>query len=189
MGLLDILRGERRPRRPDLDKLFAISTAEATLVVDLALRPSGKAGVCFKPVQMAQFDELMRELDELLAISERTSGTRMRRSQDDLGFTWIVLEDEDLPDLVTTVHLVNRTLEERGFGEQLLCSVFGFANEAGPVLLVYGYKRGSFYPFVPRGDRTRDTPTELRLQAALGRELPIEAELERWFPVWGAPVT
>jgi hypothetical protein len=189
MGLLDILRGERRPRRPDLDRLFAISTAEPTLVVNLGLMPSGRAGVCFKPVQMGRFDELMRELDQLLTIGERTSGTRVRRTQDDLGFTWIVLEDDDLPDLVTTVHLVNQALEERGFGEQLLCSVFGFSNPGGPVLLVYGYKRGSFYPFVPRDDRNRDTATELRLQAALAGELPIEPELERWFPVWGAPVT
>jgi len=188
MGLLDILRGERRPRRPDLDRLFAISTAEATLVVNLGLMPMGRAGVCFKPVQMGQFDELLRDMDQLLALGERSSGTRVRRTQDDLGFAWVLLEDDDLQDLVTNVHLVNRTIEERGFPEQLLCSVFGFDAPEGPVLLVYGYKRGSFYPFAPREGRTRDTALELRLQAALARELPMEPELERWFPVWGAPV-
>jgi hypothetical protein len=54
--------------------------------------------------------------------------------------------------------------------------------------LVYAYKRGAFYPFVPRGERGRDNAMELRLQAGLGRELPIEPELERWYPVWDAPV-
>ena len=29
---------------------------------------------------------------------------------------------------------------------------------------------------------------ELQLKAQIGSELPIEAEIERWFPLWGAPI-
>jgi hypothetical protein len=188
VGLLDILRGERRPRRADLDRLFAMSTAEPTLTLNLGLAPSHRAGVCFKPVQMGRFEELVRDLDQLLELSGRSTGTSVRRLQDELGFTWVVLQDEDFEDLVTTVHLVNQTIEERGFSEQLLCSVFGFGADDGPVYLVYAFKRGTFYPFVPRGDRRRDNAAELRLQAALSRELPMEPELERWYPVWGVPL-
>lgn len=188
MGIRDILRGQRPPRRVDLDRLFAIGTAEPTLVVNLGLRPTLRAGVCFKPVQMGTFRELMRDLDELLEISGRSTGTRVRRETDAFGFQWVVLEDDDsLTDLVTTVHMVNQTIAERGFAEQLLCSVFGFEAE-GPVFLVYGYKRGSFYPFVPRGDKHRDNAAELRLKAALEREVPMEADIQRWYPVWGVPL-
>lgn len=188
MGLMDIIRGQRTPRRADLDRLFALSTAEATLVVNLGLRPTLRAGVCFKPVQMGTFQELMRDLDELLDISGRSTGTIVRRETDDFGFQWVVLEDDDsLQDLVTTVHLVNQTIAERGFSDQLLCSVFGFAED-GPVFLVYGYKRGTFYPFVPDGDKRRDNAAELRLKAALEREVPMEPDMQRWYPVWGAPV-
>jgi hypothetical protein len=188
MGLIDILRGERRPKRADLDRIFALSTAEPTLSVNLGLAPSHRAGVCFKPVQMARFEELVRDLDQLLELSGRSTGTTVRRSQDELGFTWVVLEDEHFEDLVTTVHLVNQTIEEQGFSEQLLCSVFGFRGDGGPVYLVYAYKRATFYPFIPRGERARDNAAELRLQASLARELPMEPELERWYPVWGVPL-
>ena len=47
--------------------------------------------------------------------------------------------------------------------------------------LVYGYKRGSFYPFAPRGQTPRQH-LELRVQSMLAHELPLEPELERWYP-------
>lgn len=191
MGLLDIIRGQRTPKRADLDRLFAISTAYPTLTVNLGLVPTGRAGVCFKPVEAGVFAELMRDLDQLLGLAESSSGTGVRRQDDDMGFTWVILEDDDFEDLVTTTHLVNQTIEERGFSERLLCSVFGFRDGAGGarVDLVYAYKRGTFYPFAPSAGKRRDNALELRLQAALSGEMPMEPELERWYPVWGAPVT
>ncbi len=187
MGLFDILRGQRTPKRADLDRIFAISTAQTTLEVNLNLRPTGRAGVCFKPVDGASFEDMERDLAELLEISGRGSGTVVRRHDDDYGFAWIVLEDDDFDDLVTTAHLINGSLEERGFSEQLLCSVFGFLRDGEVIDFVYAYKRGTFYPFVPTGENRRDNALELRLKAALQGELPIEPELERWYPVWGAP--
>ena len=56
-------------------------------------------------------------------------------------------------------------------------------------LLIYNYKRGAFYPFVPSGGaQQRDNERELRLKAQIGADLPVEAELERWFPLWGIPI-
>ena len=37
------------------------------------------------------------------------------------------------------------------------------------------------------GDKQRDTERELRLKAQLDKELPFEAELTRWFPLWEIP--
>lgn len=191
MGLLDILRGQRAPKRANLDRLFALSTSYPTLTVNLGLVPTERAGVCFKSVEAGVFEELMRDLDQLLRLANRSSGTEVSRETDEMGFSWVVLRDPDFEDLVTTTHLVSQTIEERGFSERLLCSVFGFRDGDGePVDLVYAYKRGTFYPFAPRGsgERRRDNALELRLQAALAGEMPVEPELERWYPVWGAPV-
>ena len=58
-----------------------------------------------------------------------------------------------------------------------------------PLYLIYNFKRGAFYPFVPAaGDQRRDNERELVLQAQLGSELPIETELSRWFALWGIPI-
>jgi len=37
-------------------------------------------------------------------------------------------------------------------------------------------------------DSERSTERELQLKAQMASELPIEPELERWFPLWGIPI-
>jgi hypothetical protein len=86
---------------------------------------------------------------------------------------------------VTTIHVAAQGMEEDGFGEQLLCAVFRFEPD---VRFIYNFKRGNFYPFVPAGDKKHDHERELQLQAKLENELPIEREMERWYPLWDAPV-
>ena len=69
-------------------------------------------------------------------------------------------------------------------------AVFPFEDESGKrVYWIYNYKRGAFYPFVPAGgEQQRDNERELRLKAQIGAELPLEPELERWFPLWDIPL-
>jgi hypothetical protein len=68
--------------------------------------------------------------------------------------------------------------------------VFAFSDShQRPLYWIYNYKRGAFYPFVPAaGDQQRDTERELVLKAQVGKELPVEQELTRWFPLWGIPI-
>jgi hypothetical protein len=126
---------------------------------------------------------------------------RLVENTDEFGYRWVVVSSSDFDTLVTRVHVVNSTLEEHGWGPQLLCSVFGFAqgpSGEGPTLqnttlpassfLVYLYKRGTFYPFVPTGSERRDNEAELRLKAELKEDLSMEEDLDRWFPLWKLPV-
>lgn len=189
MGLLDVLRGQRAPRRADLDRIFGIGSAAVTLEVSLGLTTTGTAGVCFRAIEAGVFAQLVQEIEELLAATSSDSGTTVSRHEDSFGFSWVVIADPDMDDLATTAHVVSQSLEERGFSEQLLCAVFGFDGAPGPLYLVYNYKRGSFYPFAPRGEERRDTILERRVQSALASDLALEPELERWYPVWDAPVS
>jgi hypothetical protein len=54
--------------------------------------------------------------------------------------------------------------------------------------LVYLFKRGTFYPFVPKGKEQRDIEAELRLRSLVADDLKIEGDLDRWFPLWDLPV-
>jgi PspAB-like protein len=54
--------------------------------------------------------------------------------------------------------------------------------------LVYLFKRGTFYPFVPIGPEKRDTEEELRLRSLVSDDLEVEPDLDRWFPLWDLPV-
>ena len=113
----------------------------------------------------------------------------MRRRSDTYGFQWIVVRDPDFEDLVTSVHLVSSELQARGFGEQLLAALFKFEGGGREIDIIYGYKRGAFWPFVPTGeDQQRDNAEEKRLKNELEKELPIEPDLTRWLGLWGAPL-
>ena len=157
--------------------------------VDLGLRPDGVAAVIFKPLSAGEFVRAENELQELLDIAARDSSSKIERSTDPYGYEWLVVRDDDLEDLVTTVHLIGSELATRGFGEQLLAAAFKFRGGKHPVLWIYGYKRGAFWPFVPMGQgQERDNAEELELKAKLEKELPIESDLSRWFGLFGAPL-
>ena len=189
MGLRDLLFGRSKLKEAAPERLFALSTARVTLEAELGLRHAGRAGICFRPLSAAEFARARDDLEELLGVVARESGSRVSRQTDEHGFEWIVIEDSELEDLVTTVHLAGSELVARGFGTQLLAAVFRFDGRERPIYWIYGYKRGSFWPFVPTGEGvTRDNAEELRLKAQLEGELPVEQDLTRWLGLFGAPV-
>ncbi|MGN9839618.1 PspA-associated protein PspAB [Nonomuraea sp. H19] len=183
MGWLDALLGRSKPAKPDLDALFALPSAAVTLQAATGLEPTGQGSVSFRAAEGGAFATLERDVKALL-------GERVEESDDGYGYTWLLVRrpPDQLSDLVTELHAVNSSLESAGFGPSLLCSLASFADPDGHRLaIVYLYKRGTFYPFAPLDGQKRDTALELQVRGALEGELPLEAELNRWFPVWGAP--
>jgi hypothetical protein len=193
VGLRDVLFGRKQLKDAAGERLFAISTARITLETELDLRSTGSAGVCFKSLSAGEFVRAENELQQLLDAVAVESGSTISRQTDEFGFEWLVVHDGDFEDLVTTVHLVASELQSRGFGQQLLAAVFPFERrgfDGGRVYWIYGFKRGAFWPFVPKGDdgKERDNAEELELKAKLEQELPMEQDLSRWFAVFDAPV-
>jgi hypothetical protein len=189
MGLGDVLFGRKKLKDPARERLFAITTARVTLETELGLKPAAAGGVVFKELSAGEFVRAENELQELLDTTSQQSGSKVERRQDDYGFEWLIVRESDFEGQVATVHMIASELESRGFGPQLLAAIFRFDGGKNPVYFIYGYKRGSFWPFVPTGKgQERDNATELELQAKLERELPIEPELCRWFGLFGAPL-
>jgi len=189
VGLRDILSGRKKLAPPAEERLFALTTAAITLQTECNLKIGGAGGICFKALSAGEFTQAASDIEQLLDSVAQESGSKLERSEDSFGFSWIVVRDPDLEDQVTAVHAVAQGLEEQGFGEQLLAAVFRFDGGKLPVYLVYGYKRGAFWPFVPTGkEQERDNAEELELKAKLEHELPIEQDLTRWFGVFDAPL-
>lgn len=185
MGFLDVLLGRSRPVPPSLDALFGLPSAAVTLQVAAGFRPTGVGSVAFTSAEGAPFAALREEAGDLLALD----GGRFRAETDGYGFTWLVRSTtpDDVSGLVADLHAVNSTLADAGFGSVLLCTVVGFTDGSRSLGLVYLYKRGSWYPFAPLGPERRDTSLELQVRSVLEGELRLEADLSRWFPVYGAP--
>ena len=188
MGLLSVLFGGSKLRKPNRDEFFAIITAEFSLRGRTDLRPSGMAGIVFNPVESSFFSALDSELRDLLRISGRETDTKFDITDDGFGTRWVVFDDPDFEDLATTIHMVGETITDHGFGDRLVAAVFRFDYEGKKAYWIYGIKRGRFYPFVLAGDHERDNAAEMRLGALMEDEkIPVEKSLEQWYSLWGIP--
>jgi hypothetical protein len=186
---MDALLGRSKPVKSNLDRLFGLSTAQVTLETEFDLKPSGGAAISFKAISSGDFASLQKEIDELLAASTKDAPLTWKSFTDEYGYRWIVLQSPDFSNLVATIHMVSRELEDSGFGEQLLASVVQFVNPTGrKYYWIYNYKRGAFYPFVPSANKTRDNAEELRLSSVMNGELKIEDDLGKWYALWGIPL-
>jgi hypothetical protein len=183
MGWLDAILGRSKPVPPNLDALFALPSAAVTLQAATGLQPTGNGSVSFRAAEGGAFATLESDVKQLL-------DGRAEEFTDSYGYTWLEVRraPDQVSDLVTELHAVNSSLEGAGFGPSLLCSMVSFGDADGRRLaIVYLYKRGTFYPFAPLSGQMRDNALELQARGALADELPLEEDLSRWFPVWGAP--
>ena len=184
MGLFDSLMGRSKPPRPNLDNLFAIPSAAITLQASLGVTPAGSGSVAFRAPEGKAFSDVVADVEQLLTA---TSEPDLEVSQDAFGYTWLTIRAQDVTDVVNGLHAVNVSIQDAGFGPQLLCSLVGFRRDQQNFALVYLYKRGTFYPFAPIAEPRRDNILELQLRDLLGDDLALEQDMTRWFPVWGAP--
>ena len=190
MGLLDVITGKRKLAAPAPDRLFAMSTAYVTFETKLELTSRGSAAIVFQSLSSADFRSIVRDMEEVVKATAGDSGATVETSADSYGFSWLVLRGGEFDDLVVGINAVSTALEAGGYGDRVLCAVFAFEDsDKRPLYWIYNYKRGSFYPFVPApGAQQRDNERELVLRAQIGSELPVEPELQRWFPLWGIPL-
>jgi hypothetical protein len=190
MGLLDVLTGKRKLAKPAPDRLFAMSTAYVTFETNLDLKSRGSAAIVFQSLATADFRTIVKDMEEVVRATAGDSGTTVETTEDSYDFSWLILRGSDFDDLVVGLNAVSSALQAGGYGERLLCAVFAFEDSRRrPVYWIYNFKRGSFYPFVPApGAQQRDNERELVLKAQIGSELPIESDLQRWFPLWGIPI-
>lgn len=187
MGFFDALMGRSKPKKANLDQLFGLPSAAITLEAASSFSPTGTGAVAFRQVEGGAFNTVEQEIAGLLGADQYTN---FQLINDGFGYTWIVLRTSNgnASDLVTNLHAVNSSLEGQGFGSMLLCSTMYFADPDGQrMALVYLYKRGTFYPFVPVGTNSRDNAREIQIRGIIGNDVAMEDDLSKWSPFYGAP--
>ena len=190
MGLRQILTGRSSVKQPAArERLFALSTAYVTLETGYSITSAGVAGIVVQALATSDFQAVLKDTEEVVKATAGDFNATVQTSDDEYGFRWVVIRDPAIEDLVVTINGVSSSIEAGGYGERILCAVFAFkAADGAAINFIYNYKRGTWYPFVPAdGAQKRSTERELQLKAQLADELPIEPELERWFPLWGIP--
>jgi hypothetical protein len=192
VGLFDAILGKRKVAGPAPDRLFAITTADITLTTEHDISSRGAAAIVFQPLGTGDFERIARDMEEVLRGTGEETGSTIETSADDFGYRWMIVRDDDVEDLAVGINAVSDQLRIDGYAERVLCAVFAFQDAAGvPIHFIYNYKRGTWYPFVPVGataEQDRATERELQIRAIVAADLPVEPELDRWFPLWGIPI-
>ncbi|MGB4505223.1 MAG: hypothetical protein WBI44_10090, partial [Syntrophaceticus sp.] len=160
---------------------------------ELGWESAGRCGLALKPATSVYFQTAAEELRDLLQLSIKETKTKMMIQDDEYHYRWLLFTDSDFEDLIGLVHMAAQTLKESGYDTQLLAAVFRFEqqkNLESPLFLIYNYKRGTFYPYIPivKEGEKRDNHEEHHLFTMLEKELPWEKDFSLWYPIRGCPV-
>lgn len=191
MGIFDSLKsilGTRAEsdatRKADPEDLFGMSTAYITMEADLGYTSVGQAALCFSSVDSTDFETTVENVEAILEAGSEETGTHFETYEDSHGYHWVILEDDDPEDLVTSIHFASDEFIEQGYGSRLLAAVFGFQKNGQRAYWLYSFRRGAYYPFAPERGRDRDKQVEFKLESMFDGELKIEREKEYWYPLW-----
>ena len=175
------------------DTIFALSSAYITLETKLGLKSTGRSAISLKAVDGMYFLTMKEDIRNFLNVSRTDFDLTYRILTDTYGYLWIIIEGKNMEDILAGMTAVGDIIYERGFADNLLATVFQFISgtlEANPSsqYLIYNYKRNNFYPFVPLGQKNRDTEQEMKILSAVDQELRFEKDMSNWYPLWDVPL-
>ena len=181
-----------RKIQADFDAINSLSSAYVTLETKLNLRSTGRTAVCIKRASAQEFNEMKQEIEKFLEASKADFDLSFRAVVDPYDYLWIVILSKTIEDNVAVITAIGDTIDQKGFSDRLLASVFEFNNGTLIEYLIYNYKIDKFYPFVPINEqqKQRNHSEELKIMSALIDEkmLPFEKDMSRWYPIWNIPV-
>ena len=182
--------GGSKKRGTDSDTISSLSSAYIALKTRLDLKSTGRSAICIKKVELGPFSEMKQEIENFLDASKADFELTYRTIVDPYGYLWIIIMTKTLEDNVAAIASIGDTIEERGFSDKLLASIFDFNDGSTANYLIYNYKLDKFYPFVPINEqqKRRDHDKELKIMSAVGDELPVEKDMSNWYPIWNIPI-
>jgi hypothetical protein len=182
--------GGSKKRETDSDTISSLSSAYIALKTQLDLKSTGRSAICIKKVELGPFSEMKQEIENFLDASKADFELTYRTIVDPYEYLWIIIMTKTLEDNVAAIASIGDTIEERGFSDKLLASIFDFNDGSTANYLIYNYKLDKFYPFVPINEqqKRRDHDKELKIMSAVGDELPVEKDMSNWYPIWNIPI-
>ena len=187
-------RSKKNPlnSKTNSDAIFSLSSAYITLETKLGLKNTGRSAVSMKVVDGMYFSDMKEDIQRFLDASKTDFYLRYRTLTDSYGYLWVIIEGKHMEDILAGVTAVGDMVEEKGFSDKLLAAIFEFSsnieNNNSIKFLIYNYKRNNFYPFIPTGQKNRDTEQEMKILSAVGQEVKFEKDMAFWYPMWDLPL-
>ncbi|HZI69600.1 MAG TPA: hypothetical protein VFD60_00405 [Nitrososphaeraceae archaeon] len=185
-------KGYNNKPRTDSDAIFSLSSAYITLEIKLGLKSTGRCALSLKSIDGMYFTEMKDDIQRFLNTGKSDVELNSRMVVDSYGYLWMILDGKSMGDILAGISAVGDTIQEKGFSKQLLVAIFEFNNEeklsnGSTQYLIYNYKSNKFYPFVPFGQKTRNSENEMKIMATIVDEVPFEKDMTLWYPLWDLP--
>ncbi|MDQ3840773.1 MAG: hypothetical protein M3297_16085 [Thermoproteota archaeon] len=190
-GLWKRSRNNANKMEVDSVAINSLSSAYIALETKLFLKSTGRTAVCIKRASIPQFNDMKQEIEKFLETSKVDFDLSFRTVVDSYDYLWIVILSKTIEDNVAAITSIGDTIDQKGFSDRLLASVFEFNSGIFTEYLIYNYKIDKFYPFVPTDEKQkkRNHSEELKIMTALsGEKLPFEKDMSRWYPIWSIPL-
>jgi hypothetical protein len=184
----------------DWSVIQTILYAESELHRQSQITPSRRAGILYRPDDGNEFlSTLERQLIHILNEGDGATKTAGRIEDDEHGTSWVVMDDGNFQDLVSSVFTVGNAMQYNEAEQNRIAAVFEFYRSGsssgeddwapGSVgYWVYRYDRQRFYPFVPEGVDERNSAAEEQIsQMMRSANVSVEKEIDEWRPIWGIP--
>jgi hypothetical protein len=187
-------RFKKHAFKANSDAIFSLSSAYITLEIKLGLKNTGRSAMSIKAVDGMNFSVMREDIQHFLDASKTEFNLRYRTVTDSYGYLWVIIEANHMEDILAGITAIGDTVYEKGFSDKLLAAIFQFSNNMennnnnSIQYLIYNYKRNNFYPFIPIGQKKRDTEQEMKIVSALGQEMPFEKDMSFWYPMWDLPL-
>lgn len=191
-------------KKAPLDDWSALSTfltSERLLQSKGEVSPARRAGVLFSEDETNDFLlNFSNEIENILYDGEGATRTLYEIKKESDGLVWIILEDGNFSDLVSSIYTIGNAISSNGGSKNLIAAIFEIylsididdnsSRRGLRSYCIYRYDRKSFYPFIPTGENEgeRDKTAE----SVLGRDLSnsgliIEKDFSQWMGLWGIP--
>jgi hypothetical protein len=196
-------RFKKHAFKANSDSIFSLSSAYITLEIKLGLKNTGRSAMSIKAVDGMYFSVMREDIQHFLDASKTEFNLRYRTVIDSYGYLWVIIEAKRMEDILAGITAIGDTVYEKGFSDKLLAAIFQFSNnniennnnnnnnnknDNSIQYLIYNYKRNNFYPFIPMGQKNRDTEQEMKILSVLGQEMPFEKDMSFWYPMWDLPL-
>lgn len=179
--------------------MSSIVNAESKLRSRREVTPSRRAGILYRPDDIPFLNTLEKELRTILYEGPEATKTTYSIEDDEHETRWVILEDGNFSDLVSSTYTVGNAMAANGAGEQRVAAVFELYRAGAPAsggdwssgsvgYWIYRYDRQRFYPFVPEEGTERNRPAEVEISRIMRRVgISVDKQLEEWRPIWGIP--
>ncbi len=175
--------GAKKPSDPE--DLIALSRTSLALETELGLKPLHEGALSFSNVDSASFDNALKEVEEVIEHDDSVDKTDVSVEQTK-GTTWIRIKDRNIESLIVNLQYGASAMDSVDYDSRLLAAVLPLEipSEQRIAYIIYSFRRGKFYPFVPLESKERDTNLELKIAQIIENEIELEPDRGYWYPLW-----